>query len=229
MAICLGMIHCTDDATLDIMERDINYVDPQQDHRVAFSISSSGQTVSYSATQGEDSDYLGNMPAMSFIDNADGTITDTITGLIWTKCSMKSDGVIDSTPGCSEVHGQYTWQNAMSACNNLDLAGKTDWRLPRYPELFSIINFGQEGVGKAAVDPLFFPNTEYTDIYHQGGAPWTMESTRIWIAWGVGTLKYYWTSSLWSDDGYAHIINFDDGHSNLDDYSGLQYVRCVRK
>ncbi len=69
-----------------------------------------------------------------FIDNNDGTVTDTLTALIWQKDSS--------------CHGYKTWQGALDACNNLSAAtsgcGLSDgstagqWRLPNVNELHSL-------------------------------------------------------------------------------------------
>ena len=72
-----------------------------------------GETTSYTSTFGEDNDYTINAPF--FIDNGDGTVTDTITGLMW----QKSDG------------GEMTIENARTYCSTLTLAGYSDWRLPK--------------------------------------------------------------------------------------------------
>ncbi|MFI3268682.1 MAG: DUF1566 domain-containing protein [Rikenellaceae bacterium] len=74
---------------------------------------------------GQDANYLTGL-AMSFVDNGDGTITDLNTGLIWQK-----------TP----VAEGMTWYEAIEYCENLELAGRTDWRMPTLKELFSISNF----------------------------------------------------------------------------------------
>lgn len=54
-------------------------------------------------------------------------VTDTVTGLIWTK----------------EYSGTVTWQNALAYCENLDYGGYTDWRLPNIEELKTLINRGK--------------------------------------------------------------------------------------
>jgi hypothetical protein len=59
-----------------------------------------------------------------FKDNGDGTITDSITGLMWQK-------------GENERMG---WYEAMRKCQTLELAGHTDWRLPNIKELNTILN-----------------------------------------------------------------------------------------
>lgn len=82
-----------------------------------------GQNSSYTSTFGEDNDYNINNPY--FIIHGDGTITDTITGLMW----QQIDG------------GEMTIENAITYCSALTLAGYSDWRLPNAHEAFSILNF----------------------------------------------------------------------------------------
>ncbi|NDD62491.1 MAG: DUF1566 domain-containing protein [Acidobacteria bacterium] len=79
-----------------------------------------GQTGHFGQVYGEDSDYTIDAPAYS--NNADGTITDRVTGLQW----QQGDG------------GERSWDGASAYCDTLALAGRDDWRLPRLPELFSI-------------------------------------------------------------------------------------------
>jgi hypothetical protein len=61
-----------------------------------------------------------------FIDNKNGTITDTRTGLMW-----QQDG---------KASGELNWQNAMNYCKNLRLAGYSDWRAPTINELKKLFN-----------------------------------------------------------------------------------------
>lgn len=61
----------------------------------------------------------------TFVDNSDGTVTDTISGLMW------------------QITGQgssYDWEEMLGVCTGLSLAGHTDWRLPDIKELESIVN-----------------------------------------------------------------------------------------
>lgn len=84
-----------------------------------------GQTQSFTETSGEDSDYLIN--PFAYTDNGDGTISDLHTGLMW-----------EQTAGIS---GGYTITEAESHCENLDVAGHTDWRMPNRKELISVISY----------------------------------------------------------------------------------------
>ncbi|MBL7831453.1 MAG: DUF1566 domain-containing protein [Saprospiraceae bacterium] len=81
-----------------------------------------GVNKSYTDTFGEDADFTINQPY--FINNGNGTVTDSVTGLIW----QQTDG------------GEMTIENAIIYCNNLILAGYSDWRLPSAQEAFSILN-----------------------------------------------------------------------------------------
>lgn len=117
-----------------------------------------GVTKSYTNTFGEDNDYNYNVPY--FIDNGDGTITDTITGLMW----QKTDG------------GEMTVENARKYCSELSLGNYTDWRLPTAHEAYSILNHQN---AKPALDATAFTKTaaEYW---------WTSDvqindTTKIWV------------------------------------------------
>ncbi|MBA3014858.1 MAG: DUF1566 domain-containing protein, partial [Desulfobulbaceae bacterium] len=80
------------------------------------------------------------LPAISFAaytDNADGTVTDTSTGLTWKHCA---EGQTWSGTTCSG--GQiktYTWAQANALSNTVTFAGHSDWRVPTISELESII------------------------------------------------------------------------------------------
>jgi len=51
-----------------------------------------GQTTSYTSTFGEDNDYTIYSPYFTL--NGNGTVTDTITGLMWQFCKHKYQGKI---------------------------------------------------------------------------------------------------------------------------------------
>lgn len=78
-----------------------------------------------------------SLPASNLIDNQDGTITDTATGLMW---QQADDGVIRD------------WQGALNYCESLPLGNKDDWRLPNIRELESIVDYRNY---RPAISPVF--------------------------------------------------------------------------
>lgn len=95
------------------------------------------------------SDYGAN----NFEDPGDGKIIDHATGLEWMKADSGS-GMI--------------WEDALNYCQNLELAGNDDWRLPHIKELHSILDYGRspDTTNSAAIDPIF----SITSITESNGA-----------------------------------------------------------
>lgn len=90
----------------------------------------SGQQVSYASGDDGDLRHGRSWPTPRFTDNGDGTVTDLLTGLMWTNNADQANGTVD-------------WETALarsSACNE----GKyTDWRLPNRRELESLLDLGR--------------------------------------------------------------------------------------
>jgi hypothetical protein len=147
---------------------------------------------------GQDGAVRAGMP-LSYTDNADGTITDKATGLIWEKLS--NDGTMQ------DWSNTYTWYDAFNvkivALNTAPcFADHCDWRLPNRRELDSLVDTGRVA---PAIDPVF--NTGCT----QGCTVTTCSCTQ---------LAYYWSSTTyqdlptfaWAVDGNVGIVNgFEKG------------------
>jgi len=103
-----------------------------------FKLADTGQNASYTATVGEDADYVLN--PLSFKDHGNGTITDNNTKLMW----QKTDG------------GEMTFEKATTYADTMTLGGYTDWRLPTGQELFSIHSFESNN---PALNTTYFPKT----------------------------------------------------------------------
>ena len=133
-----------------------------------------------------------------FVDNYDGTITDVTTGLMWEKCSM-GQTYNSETNGCDGSANHYTWQRALAECENFELAGYSDWRLPNRNELQSIIDYSQY---TPAINTVYFPDT-VSDGY------WS------------STTDAYVTS-------HARLVYFNYGYLGSSDKNDRNYVRAVR-
>ena len=103
--------------------------------------------------------HQGNAP--KYRDNNDGTITDLVTGLIWTKTlDLNEDGEINSLD-------QMTVGDALASAANVNVGGYTDWRIPTLKEAYSLINFEGVDVGissKLPASPKPFINTDFFDF-----------------------------------------------------------------
>lgn len=109
-----------------------------------------------------------------FIDNGDGTISDTKTGLIWEKKTGEAGG--SSNPGdVHDVNNLYSWSNSgkdgdgtaftvflrtLNGCGTTCFAGDCDWRLPAIHELEGIVDRKAPGCHEKTgpcIDPIFEP------------------------------------------------------------------------
>lgn len=161
---------------------------------------------------GQDAQYSDYQP--SYTDNGDGTITDNVTGLMWSQGFTRVD-----------------YQAAAATADTCTLGGYDDWRVPTNKELYSLIIFsGNQGSGSPEsttppADAEPFIDTGYFDFeypsYH-----------RYIDAQYVTTTEYVYTVM----DGQAAFfgVNFADGrikgypqlHSLGDE--GQWYLRMVR-
>ncbi len=73
----------------------------------------------------------------SFVDNNDDTITDSATDLMW----MKKDSGSYASEAGTIGDGRVDWQEALNFCNDLTLAGHSDWHLPNAKELQSLVDY----------------------------------------------------------------------------------------
>jgi len=71
------------------------------------------------------------------VDNGDGTVTDTSTGLIWMK-------------NANPAAGEKTWGEAQEYCKRLEFANKKEWRLPTKDEFESLVSGAAEEQSWAA-------------------------------------------------------------------------------
>jgi len=109
---------------------------------------------------GQDANYTGFAP--DYQDNGDGTISDLVTGLMWSKSpDMDGDGDID-------YNDKMSHSESLAAADTFSLAGYTDWRLPSIKEMYSLIIFSGKdpsGYNGTNTDDLVpFIDTSYFDF-----------------------------------------------------------------
>lgn len=131
--------------------------------------------------------------------NADGTVTDSTTNLVWDQCAY---GLTGST--CASGSAFYgDWPSALaqaSAANTAVYKGFSDWRMPNKNELESIVKIDAQA---PAIDATAFPSTPTSD--------------------------WFWTSTTFAvNPADAWIVFFDAGWSVAygKDFNG--FVRLVR-
>lgn len=140
-------------------------------------------------------------------------VVDEVTGLIWQRSTPAA------YPGCTVYDGkQCAFEEASAYCDNLVLAGASDWRMPSRLELESLIE--QTRFDGPSIDPAL-PTVP--------AGYWTS------------------TKSAWDPSNFAWTVSFDARSGRSQDYflglvSGLHttpteplqsrmnpaYVRCVR-
>ena len=90
-----------------------------------------------------------DLPPANFVDNGDGTVTDTINKLVWIK-----KGTQDKEGKLNKVKLKIAKKIAAAANNG----GRTNWRIPSLPELRTLL-FSQRvlnaGGKKAWINPIF--------------------------------------------------------------------------
>ncbi len=105
----------------------------------------------------------------AYVDNGDGTVTDTVTGLMWDKCPYGQTA--NDCSGDSAI--RFTWAQALAqtvGLNGINYKGHNDWRLPSIRELESLVKIG---LTNPTIDDVAFPNTRpdaVVLVFHAVGA-----------------------------------------------------------
>ena len=118
---------------------------------------------------------------MRFLNNGDGTVTDTTTGLMWVNdlVALYESWRRFDNPACD-----FTFEEASGFCRRLQFAGFSDWRMPTREESFTLTDSKRSG---PAIDGEIFPQTGCED-YWTG----TEHAINPSLAWVVG----FWDGAL---------------------------------
>lgn len=126
-------------------------------------------------------------PGNELIDNGDGTVSDTATGLMWKQCSEGQGGT-----DCAGSATIYNWQSALQQAQSLNasggFAGFTDWRLPNVKELRSLV---EEACYDPSINEARFPNTPSMAFWSSSASAYN--SSHAWY------VHFYGSSALGGD------------------------------
>lgn len=138
-------------------------------------------------------------PNSELLKLRNGTVVDFGTGLMWKRCSEGQTN--DET--CSGSATLYSWGEALQRAKQVNegggYAGYTDWRLPNFKELRSLV---EHACVSPAINLERFPNVDGSN--------------------------YWWTSSSGPDPNFSMYVDFSDGSTNFAGRAGAHRVRLVR-
>ena len=223
---------------------DLTYPVVDTNQNLAFDVK--GQSVDplpFQSSYGQDANYLGHQP--DYTDNGDGTVTDNVTGLMWS-----------NSPG-----EKVSYQEAIKIADSLNLGGYSDWRLATIKELYSLIDFsgidpeasstnetslrpfidtdyfdfsyGDIGTGERIIDSQFISRTKYTSTTMFGN------ETVFGVNFADGRIKGYpvydmkkgedkkfYALYVRGNTSYGQNDYFDNGDGTITDRaSGLMWMK----
>ena len=111
----------------------------------------------------------------NYLNNGNGTITDTDTNLMWSQ--------VPSTA--------KSWNDALLYAEGLTLGGNSDWRLPNIKELQSLVEITRATASAATTSPCInqtlFPNATATAYWSSTSVKATTPSAAWLVDFGVNT------------------------------------------
>ncbi|MFA9423905.1 MAG: DUF1566 domain-containing protein [Sedimentibacter sp.] len=143
----------------------------------------------------QDAQYTGTLP--SYTDNGNGTVSDNVTDLMWAQDLSTAS---------------MSWEAAGEYCENLELGGYDDWRLPTVKELWSLRNYSQ---GWPWID---------TDFFSLVGDGTDARQQHSWSSNAYLVVDEYQNEQVVGSPSF--IVNDWTGHIKA--MSGNRFVRAVR-
>ncbi len=119
-----------------------------------------------------------SLASADLVDNGDGTVVDTATGLVWQQAEP----------------GTMTWEAALVYCEDLTLAGHDDWRLPNRNELQTLVDYDAVD---PAMDTVRFPGAvssgywSSTTYIHNTDLAWCVYFSYGWVYCGNKSNSHY--------------------------------------
>lgn len=166
---------------------------------------------------GQDAQYNGVQP--SFTDNGNKTVTDNNTGMIWQK-----------TPD----YKHYSYDDAISYCEDLTVANYNNWRLPTIKELYSladfrgeIVNPRDESANTPYIDTAYF-DFQYDQRMAYIGQYWSITKYTLGPVHNTENVE----AAFGFNFADGHIKGYETGYSfgTKDEsiHAPGNFVRCVR-
>lgn len=137
-------------------------------------------------------------------DNGNGTVTDSNTGLTWSKCLYGLSGTACTTGAAQAI----TWSTALGKTT-------TKWRLPNIKELQSIVK-EENAVSdtKRAINTACFPAPDAsTNVYVWSSSPYAGDLSNVWLVDFKDGQFYYITPATSS----AYVRYVCDGDATVCD------------
>jgi hypothetical protein len=168
---------------------------PPADAQSRWTIPATGQDRCYSITaeiacpprgapfHGQDPQHPG--PGPDHVDHGDGTVTDRITGLMWTQA----------------LGEPLSWAQARAQASALRIGGHADWRLPSIKELFTLIDFRGHFAPTAAASTPFIDTRFFAFAYGTGRRFFDVQ---LWS-------DTPYVATTMNDDATVFGVNFADG------------------
>jgi len=185
-------------ATIGNLQEQINTLQASLDAMKNYvPVAQTGQK--YYERPGDDADLRKGVewPVPRFTDNNDGTVTDSLTRLVWLKNA--------------DCFGAWDWYEALIRCNNLqtescgltDNSSIGDWRLPNRNELLSLHDINYESA--------CYPNYEWHGRLPHGHPFINVLGGRYWTS---STSSYNFAATAWSINMDGDGTLSQDGKSN---------------
>lgn len=147
--------------------------------------------------------------SVNFVDNGDGTVTDTNTTLMWEKLS--DDNSIHDWD-----YTQYQWTGAfyqkIKELNDQAFADHDDWRVPNAKELSTLIDYS------------FLVAPAVSSAFHLDCAP----GCSVTNCSCTKSASYWTSTTLQSISTNAWILNFSNAQITTAGKTAYNYVRAVR-
>jgi len=162
-----------------------------------------GQTISYRPHDDGNLQKGVSWPSPRFTDNADGTVTDNLTGLIWLKNADCAGEMVDwntAVDYCAALYdGCINCFGTAGDCGLSDSSVAGEWRLPNVKELQSLIDFGKSDPALPSGNPFsgvvaaaWWSSTTYADhtsaawyVSLMSGGPGGSDKSSVCVVWPV--------------------------------------------